>query len=109
MSVAAGTPTLRLSTGPLAGKVFEVTANLRIGRHPFNEVSLGDPGVSRYHCWILYRDGMLSVEDLASANGTYVNGERVRARRTLKAGDRIRIGSTEILAGGAPAAAAAAA
>jgi pSer/pThr/pTyr-binding forkhead associated (FHA) protein len=98
MSVAAGTPTLRLSTGPLAGKVLQVTANLRIGRHPFNEVSLGDPGVSRYHCWILLREGSLCVEDLASANGTYVNGERVRARRTLKAGDRIRIGSTEILA-----------
>jgi len=107
MSVAAGTPLLRLSTGPLAGKVLQVTANIRIGRHPFNEVSLGDPGVSRYHCWILYRDGMLSVEDLASANGTYVNGERVRARRTLKAGDRIRIGSTEILAGAEAAASAA--
>ena len=107
MTVAAGTPTLRLSTGPLAGKVFEISANLRIGRHPFNELSLGDPGVSRYHCWILYRDGMLSVEDLASANGTYVNGERIRARRTLKAGDRIRIGSTEILAGDSAVAAAA--
>ena len=97
MSVAAGTPTLRLSTGPLAGKVLEVTANFRIGRHPFNEVSLGDPGVSRYHCWILYRDGSLSVEDLASANGTYVNGERIRARRELKTGDKIRVGTTEIV------------
>jgi len=104
MSVAAGTPTLRLSTGPLAGKVLEVTANFRIGRHPFNELSLGDPGVSRYHCWILYRDGLLSVEDLASANGTYVNGERVRARRTLRAGDKIRIGTTELLAGDVAAA-----
>jgi len=97
MSVSAGTPVLRLSTGPLAGKVIEVHATLRLGRHPFNEVSLGDPGISRYHCWILLRDGVPSVEDLASANGTYVNGERVRARRSLKTGDVIRVGSTELL------------
>jgi pSer/pThr/pTyr-binding forkhead associated (FHA) protein len=97
MSVLAGTPVLRLSTGPCAGKVFEVHSTLRVGRHPFNEVSLGDPGISRYHCWILLRDGVPSVEDLASANGTYVNGERIRARRTLRTGDVIRVGSTQIL------------
>ena len=97
MSVAAGSPVLRLSSGPLTGKVFEVHATLRVGRHPFNEVSLGDPGISRYHCWILLRDGVPSVEDLASANGTYVNGERIRARRGLKTGDVIRVGSTEIV------------
>ena len=97
MSVAAGMPVLRLSSGPLAGKVFEITATLRVGRHPFNEVSLGDPGISRYHCWILLREGVPSVEDLASANGTYVNGERIRARTGLKPGDLIRVGSTEIL------------
>jgi pSer/pThr/pTyr-binding forkhead associated (FHA) protein len=97
MSVLAGTPVLRFSTGPQAGKVVEVHSTLRVGRHPFNEVSLGDPGISRYHCWILLRDGVPSVEDLASANGTYVNGERIRARRTLRTGDVIRVGSTEIL------------
>jgi len=97
MSVAAGTPILRLATGPLAGKVFEVEASLRVGRHPFNELSLGDPGLSRYHCWIMVKDGAPCVEDLASANGTFVNGERIRARRTLKPGDVIRVGSTEIL------------
>jgi pSer/pThr/pTyr-binding forkhead associated (FHA) protein len=96
MSVAAAAPLLRLATGPLAGKVIEVHSTLRLGRHPFNDVSLGDPGVSRYHCWILFRDGAPSVEDLASANGTYVNGERVRARRSLKTGDLIRVGSTEM-------------
>src|SRR5579863_4588464 len=95
MSVSATTPFVRLSSGPLKGKVFELLGTLRVGRHPFNEVSLADPGVSRYHCWILFRDGVASVEDLASANGTYVNGERVRARRSLKASDVVRIGSTE--------------
>ncbi|HZE97813.1 MAG TPA: FHA domain-containing protein [Planctomycetota bacterium] len=97
MSDAASTPFLKLASGPLAGKVVEIAATLRMGRHPFNEVSLGDPGVSRYHCWILVRDGIASVEDLASANGTFVNGERVRLRRPLKPGDLLRVGSTEMV------------
>ena len=97
MSVATFTPILRLASGPLTGKVVEVPSTLRLGRHPFNEVSLGDPGVSRYHCWILVRDGATFVEDLASANGTFVNGERIRLRYSLKTGDHIHLGSTEIL------------
>ncbi len=97
MAVAAGIPLLRLATGPLAGKVFEVAATLRVGRHPFNELSLSDPGLSRYHCWIMVKDGAPCVEDLASVNGTWVNGERIRARRALKAGDVIRVGSTDIV------------
>lgn len=96
MAVLTGTPALRLASGPLAGKVLEFATTLRVGRHPFNELSLGDPGLSRYHCWIMTRDGVTSVEDLASANGTYVNGERIRARRILKPGDVIRVGSTDI-------------
>lgn len=90
---------LRLHGGPLAGKVFEIQQALRIGRHPFNEVSLADPGVSRYHCWLVLRDGAPTLEDLASANGTFVNGERLRARHTLQPGDLIRVGATEFLFG----------
>ena len=97
MSDASSTPTLRLVSGPLSGKVVEIASTLRLGRHPFNELSLADPGVSRYHCWILVRDGIASVEDLASANGTFLNGQRLRLRQALKNGDRLRVGSTEFV------------
>jgi len=97
MAVSTSAPVLRLASGPLTGKVVEVDTTLRLGRHPFNELSLGDPGVSRYHCWILVRDGVASIEDLASANGTYVNGKRLKLRHPLKTGDRLRIGSTEFV------------
>ena len=97
MSVTSSTPVLRLASGPLAGRAIEIACTLRLGRHPFNELSLADPGVSRYHCWILVRDGVASVEDLASANGTFVNGQRLRLRHPLKSGDRLRIGSTEFV------------
>jgi pSer/pThr/pTyr-binding forkhead associated (FHA) protein len=97
MAVSTSASILRLATGPLTGKVVEIESTLRLGRHPFNELSLGDPGVSRYHCWILVRDGATAVEDLASANGTFVNEERIKLRRVLKSGDRLRIGSTEFV------------
>lgn len=97
MPIVTSTPILRLASGPLSGKVVEIPSTLRLGRHPFNELSLGDPGVSRYHCWILVRDGNTYVEDLASVNGTYVNGERIKLRQSLKPGDRVRIGSTEFV------------
>jgi pSer/pThr/pTyr-binding forkhead associated (FHA) protein len=97
MSSGSASARLRIRTGPLAGRVFELRQALRLGRHPFNELSLPDPGASRYHCWLVVRDGVPTLEDLASANGTLVNGERLRARRALHAGDIVRIGQTEIL------------
>ena len=97
MSALATTPVLRLASGKYAGQVYELRSTFRIGRHPFNEVSLPDLSVSRYHCWFAAEDGRTIVEDLASANGTFVNGERLRERRSLKAGDRLRIGATEFV------------
>ncbi len=97
MSMLLATPILRLRTGPNAGKVYDVRSALRLGRHPYNEVSFEDPAVSRYHCWITLEEGKALVEDLASANGTFLNGERVAKRVPLKPGDVIRIGATEIL------------
>jgi len=52
--------------------------------------------VSRVHCRLIATDsGELEVEDLASTNGTFVNGRRV-ARTVLVAGDRIRLGRVEL-------------
>jgi pSer/pThr/pTyr-binding forkhead associated (FHA) protein len=97
MSTLLATPTLRLRTGPHAGKVYDVRSALRLGRHPYNEVSINDPAVSRYHCWVTIEDGQVTVEDLASANGTFLNGERVAKRVLLKPGDSIRLGGTEFV------------
>lgn len=94
-AVLSAAPALRLRTGPFAGTVYELRATLRFGRHPYNEVSLADPSVSRYHCWVTLREGTAWIEDLASANGTRVNGVRVLERRALNPGDVVRIGNTE--------------
>src|SRR3954467_14186921 len=47
--------------------------------------------VSRQHCRIIIGNDEVLVEDLGSANGTYVNTQRV-SRKTLYAGDRLGVG-----------------
>ena len=97
MSAVIGLPVLRLASGSFAGQAYELRATLRIGRHPFNEISLADLAVSRYHCWVALEDGRAVIEDLASGNGTFVNGDRLRSRRPLKTGDRILVGNTQFV------------
>jgi predicted component of type VI protein secretion system len=58
------------------------------------EVMLEDPEVSRHHARIKVEDGVVTLEDLGSRNGTYVNDETVRAARPLQDGDVIRLGHT---------------
>ena len=72
------------------------TTRLSVGRHENNDVVLPDTNVSGYHARIEFADGVFYVEDLISTNGTTVNGETI-ARRALKDGDVIRIGTHELL------------
>ena len=51
-----------------------------------------DEFVSRNHVWVRRRGDGVEVTDLGSANGTYVNGMRVRAPTRLGDGDVLRIG-----------------
>lgn len=48
--------------------------------------------VSRRHAIINFRDGAVTIEDLGSTNGTFVNGEKV-SKTVLREGDRILIGT----------------
>jgi DNA-binding winged helix-turn-helix (wHTH) protein len=63
-----------------------------IGRDPAAAVPLDSSTVSRHHARILVAGREATIEDLASKNGTFVNGERVNSRR-LSDGDEIKIGS----------------
>lgn len=53
-----------------------------------------DKGVSRRHAMIAWRDGALHIIDNNSANGTYLNGQRLipQQPRILRDGDDIRLG-----------------
>lgn len=67
------------------------TSPFRIGRLPQSHLVLTDPLASRSHCQILRSGEGFVLEDLKSANGTFVNGARVE-NHPLRDGDEIRIG-----------------
>ncbi|MBM4015018.1 MAG: FHA domain-containing protein, partial [Planctomycetes bacterium] len=69
----------------------EVTRLTRIGRAPECEVVLDEEGVSRIHCELRQDGALLSIRDLHSTNGTYVNGARIESAR-LQDGDTILLG-----------------
>jgi two-component system, cell cycle response regulator len=70
---------------------------LLIGRGSECDLALQDDGVSRRHAKIIqYGNGAVTVKDLGSTNGTFVNGRPVTTT-TLEDGDRIQLGSITIL------------
>jgi pSer/pThr/pTyr-binding forkhead associated (FHA) protein len=64
-----------------------------LGRDPGNDIVLRDPKVSRHHAEIVFERGFFVLHDLASANGTYVNGKRVRVA-PLTHGAKLRMGNS---------------
>src|ERR1700682_1315159 len=91
------TPRLVAVDGPLSGQTFYLDEPVvSIGRLGSNDVCLEDPFVSRHHCVIRNEGDEYLIEDLNSANGTYLNGERVNAG-VLKEGCLIQIGTSRFL------------
>jgi len=85
---------LRATAGPLQGAIFRLPEEeVRIGRHPSNQMCVGDPSVSRHHCLIQFREGRFQIRDLGSNNGTFVNGTKI-SESVLAEEDKIRIGDT---------------
>lgn len=68
-----------------------------LGRGKDNEIMIKDPYISKKHLRIVKDEGNYFLEDLNSANGTYLNGDRIMDVVQLKNGDRIRVGQVEFL------------
>ncbi|HSH35643.1 FHA domain-containing protein [Schnuerera sp.] len=68
-----------------------------LGRNKDNEIIIKDPYISKVHFKIVKDEGNYFLEDLDSANGTFLNGDRVMDVVKLKNGDRIRVGQVEFL------------
>ena len=68
-----------------------------LGRGDDVSIPLRDASASRRHARLTWNGASFAIEDLNSANGTWVNGERLAGRRTLKDGDRVHLGDTELL------------
>jgi hypothetical protein len=68
-----------------------------IGRSRDCEILLEDAGISRHHAEIRPAAEGWTIEDLGSTNGVLLNGREVRGAETLQPGDRLELGSTEIV------------
>ena len=82
-------------SGSMTGKRFSLADSGVIGRMPENDIVLEDAHVSRRHVRLQRQeDGAWWVEDLKSANGTFVNGEKVVEPRRLQDGDELQLGDS---------------
>ncbi|MBV9820143.1 MAG: FHA domain-containing protein [Solirubrobacterales bacterium] len=89
--------TLEIVEGPGAGRQLSVDRPVLIGREAHAQLSLEDTQASRRHARVSpARDGSLVVEDLGSANGTFVNHNQVQGRARLDPGDELLLGVTVI-------------
>ena len=70
-----------------------------IGRSGHCDILLEDKTVSGRHARLSYHHGQWWLEDLASTNGTFLNGEPVNTAVVLTNGDQIRCGQVEGLVG----------
>ncbi len=88
--------------GPDRSEVVQLPSHgsVAVGRGEDSDVALEDGRVSRAHAKFYWASGELLLQDLGSRNGTLLNGVRLTGSdppRSLKAGDRVKVGSHEFL------------
>ncbi len=86
---------LKLEIRENAFEIFEIKNRLSLGREVKNDVILLDGIVSRTHAQVYRDEEFFVIEDLNSANGIYINGEKILLR-SLEEGDIIQIGKTTL-------------
>jgi predicted component of type VI protein secretion system len=86
---------LKVTSGPDAGRAWEVERELVIGREDA-DLTFDDPELSRRHAAVRPIGGGVEIADLGSRNGTFVDGERIESSVSLTASCTIRVGQTHI-------------
>jgi pSer/pThr/pTyr-binding forkhead associated (FHA) protein len=79
-------------------KTYLIKGEVSIGRDISNDIAIFDSFVSRLQSRITIEGNSFVIHDLASSNGTYVNGTKIEksGKVTLKDGDLIEIGQTKL-------------
>lgn len=90
----AGNRVVVVRSDTQAGLTFAISGATVLGRSDQADVKLEDPYASEFHLRLVAQDGTLSVSDLGSTNGTYVNGRRITTPTTLQRGDALQVGKT---------------
>jgi pSer/pThr/pTyr-binding forkhead associated (FHA) protein len=88
----------RIDKLPYKMKEYYIIDNeLTLGRNTDNDIFIKDPFVSKRHFKIVEDEGEYYLEDLNSANGTFLNREKIEDVVKLSNGDNIRVGNIEFL------------
>lgn len=96
-SAQISTPVLSIVKGPQTGNVFELEpVETSIGRDPANGIFLNDMTVSRSHAKITRTANSVTIEDLGSLNGTWVDGAIVNSA-PLHDGSSVQIGTFTLI------------
>lgn len=82
--------TLRGLSGPALGKAFQITGTAVIGRQSDCSIPINSAEVSRQHVRLKPTPTGVHVEDLGSANGTFINDQRIQSGQ-LMPGDELRL------------------
>lgn len=94
-AVAGDDLTLEIVEGPGAGRQLVLARPAVLGRAPDADLVLEDGEVSRHHARVSPSSGGYAiVEDLGSANGTFVNQDEVHEAARLDPGDELLLGVT---------------
>jgi transcriptional regulator with GAF, ATPase, and Fis domain len=87
-------PRLLVIAGPLKDLSYALpSGEVPLGRDPSNLFSINDPSLSRRHCVLIGEGDSYIIRDLASRNGTFVNGVAIKEAR-LNHGDQISAGDS---------------
>ena len=93
-------PTIAIVKGPQTGAIFELSeATVALGRDPHSTIFLNDMTVSRNHARIdlsKVGEGIITIEDLGSLNGTWVDGAIVNNAQLVD-GSTIQIGTFRMI------------
>ncbi len=80
---------------PFSGKTIEYPLHegdsVKIGRSAVNDIQIAEGHVSREHAIVACKDGAFTVDDVGSANGTFVNGVQIYGMNPLAIGDELHL------------------
>jgi FHA domain len=82
---------LEIESGPLSGQRYGLEGSIVVGRSTECDLTIPVPRISRQHARFTVSDGQLLLEDLNSANGTSVNGAKIRSTVNLDHRDKVEI------------------
>ncbi|HEX3124253.1 MAG TPA: FHA domain-containing protein [Rhodanobacteraceae bacterium] len=88
---------LRGVSGPTFGKIYAMVGAMSVGRNSDCDICIPIDEISRNHAKLQSGSDGVVVEDLASANGTFVNDQRVHAGTLVKPGDEVRFDTVRFL------------